>query len=69
MDIVMNNKDLRKLIFSYLRKYPKKVCFICERVCVWDKKVRDFLTVKLLQLEVDELNKDVYCNDCINSIL
>ena len=45
----MNNKDLRKLIFSYLRKYPKKVCFICERVCVWDKKVRDFLTVKLLQ--------------------
>ena len=34
----MNNNDLRRLIWSYLRKKPKIACFKCNDVCVWDKK-------------------------------
>jgi hypothetical protein len=35
---VMNNSDLRRVIWSYLRKKPKIKCYKCNRVCVWDKK-------------------------------
>jgi len=31
--------DLRREIFSYLRKEPKVKCFYCDLVCVWDKKI------------------------------
>ena len=36
---VMNNMDLRKVIWDYLRKEPKIKCYICNCVCVWDKKI------------------------------
>jgi len=32
--------DLRNLLFSYLRKIPKKSCYHCGCVVVWDKKVK-----------------------------
>ena len=36
---VMNNMDLRRVIWSYLRKEPKIKCYKCNCVCVWDKKI------------------------------
>ena len=36
---VMNNKDLRHVIWSYLRKEPKVKCYDCGVICVWDKKM------------------------------
>ena len=36
---VWYNEDLRREIFSYLRKEPKVKCEICQAVCVWDKKI------------------------------
>ena len=36
---VMNNTDLRGVIWSYLRKEPKIKCFDCGIICVWDKKI------------------------------
>ena len=54
MENVFSNDDLRRNIFSYLRKYPKKQCQHCKCVCVWDKKIKCYR----------ELNDIVYCNDC-----
>ena len=33
-------EELRREIFSYLRKEAKIKCFECGEVCVWDKKTR-----------------------------
>ena len=33
---VMNNDDLRRVIWSYLRKKPYRKCQTCDRVCMWD---------------------------------
>jgi hypothetical protein len=38
-EIVMNINDLRKVIFSFLRKTPKIQCITCNDVCIWDKKI------------------------------
>ena len=43
---VMNINDLRRKIFSYLRKKPKIQCCVCNRVCVWDKKICNFFSYK-----------------------
>ena len=40
MDIVMNNYDLRREIWSYLRKEARIRCSLCYNVCIWDKKKR-----------------------------
>ena len=45
-EIVMGIEDLRREIFSYLRKKAKVECIICKRVCVWDKKVCNYITYK-----------------------
>ena len=36
-EMVMNNNDLRNIIFSYFRKKPEKICVTCQKVCVWNK--------------------------------
>jgi len=41
---VMEIDDLKKEIFSYLRKFPKKECIICNRVLIWDKRVYNFIS-------------------------
>ena len=41
----MHNDDLRREIWSYLRKEPKLVCMKCGDVCVWDKKVKKYYFV------------------------
>ena len=38
---VMNNDDLRRYIWSFLRKEAKLKCIICKKVLVWDTKVRE----------------------------
>lgn len=41
--MVMNNEDLRSIIFSYFRKKPEKICVTCQKICVWNKeKFRDY---------------------------
>ena len=41
-EMVMNNNDLRNIIFSYFRKKPEKICVTCQKVCVWNKvKIRN----------------------------
>ncbi len=43
---VMNNVDLRRIIFSYFRKKPEVTCCSCKKVCVWDKKIiRRYTTI------------------------
>jgi hypothetical protein len=42
------NTDLKKFIFSYLRKKPKKICISCNKVCVWHNKICDYLSYPLL---------------------
>ncbi len=39
MEDVMGNEDLRREIWSYLRKKPKLVCTLCDQVLIWDKEV------------------------------
>ena len=59
---VMNNDDLRREIFKYLRKKPKISCFECMKVLVWDKKVRDSF------IKLEKNNKIYYnCNNCFNN--
>ena len=36
---VMNNKDLRWIVLSYLQTKPDIVCCTCKKTCVWNKKV------------------------------
>ena len=54
MEDVMNNNDLRRLNWSYLRKYPKVSCDNCNKVCVWDNKLYDY---------VHTFKYDI-CDDC-----
>ncbi len=61
MEKVMNNYDLRRIIFNYLRKYPKVRCSYCPKICVWDKKrINDYTETK-----VKYGYKVVFCSDCI----
>ena len=38
---VMNNNDLKRYILSFLRKKAKLYCYVCKKVLIWDKKVRE----------------------------
>ena len=55
----MNNNNLRNIIFSFLRKYPKKRCNICECICIWDKDVKKYLKVNLLKATSDITPTDI----------
>lgn len=58
LEKVMNNNDLRHLIFSYLRKKPRIACLTCGKCCVWDKKiVNKYIEYKYLN--------EKYKYDCI----
>ena len=47
MEDVLNNHDLRKIIWSYLRKTPYKTCYECGCVCMWDenKTITDYINL------------------------
>ena len=50
---VMNNTDLRGVIWSYLRKEPKIKCNQCDIVCVWDKKIiNHYYTEDMLNIRI-----------------
>ena len=55
---VMNNRDLRDIIWSFLRKFPKAQCYSCEKICAWDKPIHVYYKVK-----IDDTIK-VKCLDC-----
>ena len=59
MENVMNNNDLRRYIFSFLRKYPKKRCHDCGLVCVWDKEVNQHVNMMFYYPE-----NNTYCLKC-----
>lgn len=58
---VMNNIDLFTFVLSFLRKKAKKSCKICGKVCVWDKKVNDYIDVNYYPSEQKE---NIYCYQC-----
>ena len=67
MEELFYNDDLRKYIFSFLRKKPKKKCYDCNKVCVWDYKVLDYVDCNLnpFTFIIDENNPKVtYCIEC-----
>lgn len=71
INIVMEIDDLRKEIFSYLRKFPQKKCIICDKVLVWDKKVNNFISY-YPKLDVNYaisfgLITGDYCTECWSS--
>ena len=43
----MNNpfeiQDLRTYIFSFLRKEPQAICYVCDKVLIWDKKIIEYV--------------------------
>jgi hypothetical protein len=45
VNTVFEIDDLRKYILTFLRKEPKKKCTDCNCVLVWDKKVKDFISI------------------------
>ena len=55
MDIVINNIDIRRLIFTYLRKKPLLDCSFCKKVCKWDNDVIEYI----------EICKNCICFSCI----
>ena len=60
----MNNNDLRRLIWSYLRKKPKIACFKCNDVCVWDKKrIKQYYYLST-RIQSGDLTNIYYCKEC-----
>lgn len=55
----MNNRDLRGVIWSFLRKKPKARCYNCDKVCVWDKKL-----LYMYYTENHNNGKRVVCLSC-----
>ena len=64
---VMGNTDLRRLIWSFLRKEAIKRCYNCNKVLVWDKKVCNYTDdVKYLFHYRNEDNSIVsFCMECL----
>ena len=61
MQKVMNNYDIRREIWGFLRKEPKKICFKCKSVLIWDKKVKNYYTFpKYYQHENISI-----CHECV----
>ncbi len=50
--------DLRRLVFSFLRKTAKIQCEICKAVCVWDIKVVG------QYVSTGHIKSQHFCTDC-----
>jgi hypothetical protein len=55
----MNDLYLRKNIFSFLRKYPKISCNMCQICCVWDKRV-------IFEYYVEKTSTKTICGLCFD---
>ena len=60
-NIVWDCDDLKREIFSYLRKEPKRKCHNCNAVCVWDKKVKDYVDCNF---DPSKFKGKICCFDC-----
>ena len=58
--IVMNNNNLRRIIFSYFRKKPEIVCHVCNKVCKWNNKELN------RYVEISIYDHTVFIYYCIN---
>ena len=56
MEKVMHNDDLRREIWSYLRKKPYKKCDKCNLICMW-------VTDKIINENAD-VGYYICCIDC-----
>lgn len=54
--------DLRRYILSFLRQKPKISCANCKCVCVWDKKVIEYIQVYPFM----HSDNKYYCTSCIS---
>ena len=52
--------DLRREIFSYLRKEPQLSCIDCKKVLIWDKKVEPHMKIPYLYGK----DNGYYCIKC-----
>ena len=52
--------DLRREIFSYLRKNPQLICVECSTVLIWDKQIKPHLKIPFLYTNPD----GYYCVNC-----
>ena len=55
--------DIRRYIFSFLRKKPKLICSECNCVLIWDKKVKNYIVVDISP-SYFFIEKGNYCNQC-----
>ena len=63
--IVMNDNNIRSLIFSFLRKEPKKKCRLCNLILVWDNKVNDYVDINFYPWNMYGL---ILCKNCYKHI-
>ena len=61
MEKVMHNDDLRREIWSYLRKKPYKKCDKCNLICMWNAD-------KIINKYAD-LGFQVYCMECFHKYI
>ena len=62
---VFEIEDLRKYIFSFLRKEPKLMCKDCKKVLIWDKKVNNFISYDSINVEqFFFIQNGNYCMNC-----
>jgi hypothetical protein len=66
MDKVFGNNDLRKYIFTYLRKFAKLRCLRCYDVLIWDKEVKDYEYIRGDDKFTNYRKHYYYCIDCYN---
>ena len=63
---VFENDDLRRYIFSFLRKKPKLVCKDCNKVLIWDRKVNEFIRYENINEDLFYLSHIKNGNYCMN---
>ena len=62
---VFEIEDLRRYIFSFLRKEPELICKDCNKVLIWDKKVTDFIRYNNINVgQFFFIKNGSYCMNC-----
>mgnify|MGYP003987149229 CR=1 FL=1 len=69
MGKVFTCDDLRREIFSYLRKHPQRKCIKCNKVLIWDKKVNEYVVIQdeykyFFTSSLPEIKSGYYCIMC-----
>ena len=62
---VFENVDLKKYIFSFLRKKPYLICNDCNKVLIWNKKVNNYISYDNINIgQFIFINNGSYCMNC-----